>query len=196
MPNAYDNQIYAYAPGLSATTVEAPSTAITEGSSLVIRGTVTDQGPGQTCLGIPAKGTPAISDASQEAWMEYLYEQQPMPTNATGVPVSIDVIDSNNNYRNIGTATSDSSGTFSFQWTPDITGKYTVIATFAGSNSYYASSAETSFAVDPAPAATAAPTSAPASMADTYFMPAIAGLFVAIIVIGVILAILVIRKRP
>jgi len=46
-------------------------------------------------------------------WMEYLYQQQPMPTNATGVPVSIDVIDANGNYRNIGTATSDTTGAFS-----------------------------------------------------------------------------------
>ena len=28
--------------------------------------------------------------------------------------------------------TSDASGFYSYQWTPDITGKYTVIATFGG----------------------------------------------------------------
>ena len=72
--------------------------------------------------------------------MEYVYEQQPMPTNATGVPVTITVIDSNGNYRQIGTTTTDSSGMYSFPWTPDIRGKYTVIATFAGTGSYYGSS--------------------------------------------------------
>ncbi len=36
-----------------------------------------------------------------------------MPTNATGVPVNIDAIDANGNYRNIGTATSDTTGALS-----------------------------------------------------------------------------------
>ena len=161
VPNAYDNRLYCYAKGLSAVTVSAPDTAIPEGTSVLIKGTVTDQSPGQTCLGIPAKGTPAIADASMTAWMEYLYQGQPMPTNATGVPVSIDVIDANGNYRNIGTATSDTTGAFSLQWKPDISGKYTVIATFAGSEAYYSSAQETSFVVDPA-APTPAPTDAPA----------------------------------
>ena len=88
--------------------------------------------------------------------MEYVYMQKPKPTNATGVPVTLTVTDSNGNTRPIGTTTSDSSGAFSFQWAPDITGKYTVTATFAGSNAYYGSSAETAFAVDPE-AATASP---------------------------------------
>jgi hypothetical protein len=140
-------------------------------------------------------GVPAVSDASQSAWMEYVYMQKPKPTDATGVLVSINVIDSNGNYRNIGTTSSDSSGAFSFQWTPDITGKYTVIATFAGSESYYPSSSETSFAVDPAPI-TPAPTATPAtSAADLYFVPATAGLFIAIIIVGALLAILLLRKR-
>jgi hypothetical protein len=196
VPNAYDNRLYCYAKGLSATTVSAPDVAIPEGTSVLIKGTVTDQSPGQTCLGIPAKGTPAISDSSMTSWMEYLYQSQPMPANATGVPVSIDVIDSNGNFRNIGTTTSDISGAFSLQWKPDIPGKYTVIATFAGSEAYFASYAETFFAVDPA-APTPAPTQAPAqSVADMYFVPAIAGLFVLVIVIGVVLALLMLRKRP
>jgi hypothetical protein len=70
------------------------------------------------------------------------------------------------------------------------------MATFAGSESYWPSIAETSFAVDPAHP-TQAPTSTPTtSIADMYFIPAIAGLFVAIIVVGAILALLLLRKRP
>ena len=119
-------------------------------------------------------GVPAVSDKSQSAWMEYIYMQKPKPTDVTGVSVSVDVIDSNGNQRNIGITTSDSSGAFSLQWVPDIEGKYTVLANFAGSNSYWPSSAETSFAVDHA-AATPAPTVASTkSMADTYFVPAFA----------------------
>ena len=71
--------------------------------------------------------------------------QQPKPTNNTGVPVTLSVIDSNGNLRQIGTTTSDAAGTYSFTWTPDISGTYAVIANFAGSNSYYGSSAQTHF---------------------------------------------------
>ena len=127
--------------------------------------------------------------------MEYVYMQKPKPTNATGVPITLTVTDSNGNTRPIGTTTSDSSGSYSFQWTPDITGKYTVTATFAGSNAYYGSSAETAFAVDPE-ALTPAPTQAPSqSTVDQYFVPAVAGIIVAI-AIGFAITILVLRKRP
>jgi outer membrane protein assembly factor BamB len=194
LPNSYDNNLYCYGQGRSATTVDAPAVAIPHGSSLVIRGTVTDQSPGQTCLGIPAAGTPAIADECMTPWMEYLYMQQPKPTNATGVLVSIDVIDSNGNYRNIGTPTSDSSGMFSYTWTPDIPGDYKVIATFAGSESYFGSSAETSFHVSEAPAATPAPTPAPASLADLYFLPMSIVTVILIVIVGAIV-ILMLRKR-
>ncbi len=59
-------------------------------------------------------GLPCVSDDSMSKRMEYVYQQQLMPTNTTGVTVSIDVLDANNNYRNIGTATSDDHGFFSF----------------------------------------------------------------------------------
>ena len=78
-------------------------------------------------------------------------------------------------------------GTFSLTWMPDIAGDYTVYASFAGSNSYWPSHAMTTFVVDVA-AATPAPTAAPTeSVADMYFVPAIAGLFVAIIVVGLLI---------
>jgi len=186
--NSYDDHIYCIGKGPSATTVQAPMTGITAGNSVVISGTVTDQSPG-------AKGTPAIADVNMEAWMEYLYEQQAMPTNANGVPVSIDAVDPNGNFINIGTATSDISGNFGLAWkTPDVPGQYTIIATFAGSKSYGSSYAET-YAIVSEAAPTVAPTAAPVeSTADLYFVPAIAGLFVAIIVVG-LLIILVLRKR-
>ena len=94
--------------------------------------------------------------------MEAVYEQQEMPTNITGVPVALYVLDSNNNYRSIGTTTTDASGTFSYTWTPNITGNYTIYATFAGTGAYYGSSAETHiYASSPAP--TQAPTATPVS---------------------------------
>jgi hypothetical protein len=195
VPNAYDNQLYCYAKGQTAVTISAPDIAVSQGTSVLIKGTVTDQSPGQTCLGVPAKGTPAISDASMTSWMEYLYQQQPMPTNATGVPVSIDVIDSNGNYRNIGTATSDTTGAFSLQWKPDVPGKYTVIATFAGSESYYSSAQETSFAVDSA-TATAPPQPVTAQPpTEMYIAAAAVAMIIAIAIVGALILISV-RKRP
>ena len=71
--NGYDNEMYCIGPGNTATTVSAPTVTTSAGTPEIIQGTVTDQSPGQTCLGIPAAGTPAISDASMSAWMEYLY---------------------------------------------------------------------------------------------------------------------------
>jgi hypothetical protein len=195
MPNAYDNQLYCYGKGLSATTVSAPETTQTLGTKILVKGTVTDNSPGQTSLGIPAKGTPAISDDSMTAWMEYLYMQQPIPTNATGVEVVIEVLDSNNNYYEVGRTTSDASGLYSLAFTPEVAGKYTIIARFAGSESYYSSSAETAINVDNPPTATPQPTQAPASLADQYILPGIIGIIVAIAVVGALLAMLLLKKR-
>jgi hypothetical protein len=159
--NGYDNQIYAIGKGLSATTVTAPQTGIPFGSTAMITGTVTDQSPGQTSLGIPAAGTPAIADESMTQWMKYLYQQQPKPTNATGVNVKLTAVDPNGNFQDIGTATSDIAGSYVISWTPPVPGIYTITATFAGSNSYYSSSAETHMLISTtsiAPVVTSAPT--------------------------------------
>ena len=62
-------------------TVDAPQIAVTAGTPIVIRGTITDQSPGSK-----AKGTAAISDASMGQWMEYMFMQKMhLPTDATGV---------------------------------------------------------------------------------------------------------------
>jgi len=197
--NYYDNSIFCIGKGPSATTIEAPKQAIKQGDSLVISGTVTDIAAGTQQHEQAARfpnGVPAVSDASQGQWMEYVYMQKPRPTNITGVPITISVVDANGNYREIGSVTSDADGFYSLNWKPDIDGKYTVYASFGGSDSYWPSHAVTAFAVDPA-APTASPTEAPTqSAADMYFVPAIVGLFIAIFVVGALLAILLIRKRP
>jgi hypothetical protein len=196
--NGYDNQIYVTGRGPSQTTVDAPKAGIQLGNSLIISGSVTDIASGTTQNEQASRfpeGVPCASDASMSGWMSYVYQQRPLPANFTGVDVTIDVLDSNNNYRSIGTAKTDASGTYSLQWAPDVEGKYTVIAHFTGTNGYWPSYSETSFAVDPAPATPSpAPTQAP-SMADLYFIPAISGLFVAIIVV-MALVLLGFRKRP
>jgi hypothetical protein len=197
--SAYDNQIYAYGLGPSKTTVTAPTVGVSTSTPITITGTVTDISAGSQQQAVAANfpnGLPCVSDASMTQWMEYVYQQQPFPSNATGVPVTVDVLDSNGNYRNIGTTTSDVSGKFSFTWKPDIPGDYTIIATFHGSESYYSSYDEAFFTASAA-APTSAPTAIPAtSVADTYFVPAIAGLFVLIIIVLALVVINMLRKRP
>jgi hypothetical protein len=197
--NYYDNQIYSVGMGPSQTTVTAPNVGITTATTITISGTVTDIAAGTKQNEQAARfpnGVPAVSDASMSAWMEYVYMQKPRPTDITGVPVSIDVIDSNGNYRNIGTATSDSYGAFSLAWTPDISGSYTVIATFAGSQAYWGSSAEASFYASDAPTIT--PTNGSQSNAATIadIMMFTVGAAIAVIIAVAIATILILRKRP
>ncbi len=158
--NYYDNSIYAVGKGPSAITVDAPLTNIARGQSVTIRGTVTDVSAGakQKIQDGLFNVVPAISDESQAAWMEYIYMQKPMPTDATGVTVKLTTLDPNGNTVDIATVTSDSSGLFYTNWTPQIEGSYKIIATFAGSNSYWGSTATTAMSVGPAPSASPIPT--------------------------------------
>jgi outer membrane protein assembly factor BamB len=196
--NYYDGQLYCIGKGPSATTVSVPNNVVNLGSSVLIQGTITDIAAGTNQNEQAARfpnGVPAVSDASQGLWMDYVYMQKPRPTDTTGVPIVLSVVDSNGNYREIGTTTS-TDGFFTYNWKPDIEGLYTVYASFAGSESYWPSHAVTSFAVDPAPA-TPMPTEAPVqSVADMYFVPAVAGIIVSIFIVGIILALLMLRKRP
>ena len=184
--NGYDNQIYTVGRGPSATTVTAPNTAVESGSPVVIRGTVTDTSAGtaqtQQVADFP-NGVPVASDPSMKDWMGYVYQQKPLANTFTGVPVTISVLDSNNNFRTIGTATTDATGLYSLTWTPDIAGNFTVYANFAGTQGYWQSYAETTFVAYSAHATTTPTATTATSVADAYFVPAIAGLFVLIIIV-------------
>ena len=200
--NEFDNQIYAFGMGPTKTTCQTPLGGVIQGNSLTVQGTVMDISPGTTQTQLALRfpnGVPAVNDASQTSWMEYVYYQNPKPTSASGVDVSISIIDPNGNLNQVGTTHSDSNGYYAFEVTPDMTvagpGMYTVLASFAGSNAYWPSQSESSFTIGE-PAATPAPTSQPTeSAADAYFVPAIAGLFVLIIVVAIVLALLMLRKK-
>jgi hypothetical protein len=192
--NSYDSKIYTFGKGPIALTVTAPDLAAAYGQPIVIRGTATDIAAGtkqdEQAARFPS-GVPAVSDESMSAWMEYVYMQKPRPTDITGVSVSLDVIDANGNYRNIGTTTSNANGVFSFTWTPDIEGSYSVIASFAGSESFWPAHAESSFAVS-APE----PTPSPQPVAnipsnDMYF----AASTIAIIIAIAIATIIIVKKK-
>jgi outer membrane protein assembly factor BamB len=195
--DTYDQRVYAIGKGPSATTVGAPDLGVPFGSSVTIRGTVMDTSPGTEDYSLTARfpnGVPAVSDDGMSDWMLYVYKQFARPANATGVEVKLSVLDSNGNYRDIGTATSDTDGFFSFSWKPDIPGKFTVYAMFAGSESYWPSHAVTAFTVDDAPEATPPPTPTPAPMTDMYLFGATTGIIVAIVAVGLVL-VLMLRKR-
>ncbi len=193
--NGYDNQIYAYGMGPTRTTANAQAF----GSSIVISGSITDISAGSQQDAVAANfpnGLPCVSDASMTQFMEAVYEQQPMPTNITGVPVTISVLDSNGNSRVIGTTTTNAMGDYGLTWTPDIPGNFTVTATFCGTQSYYGSSATTYFYANAA-APTPAPTATPISLASTqaYIMEGVAAIIVVVIIIGVAIM-LMLRRKP
>ena len=152
--NTYDQHIYAIGTGPSKTTVEAPLTAITQGSSVIIRGTVMDISPGTTDPVIAIRfpnGVPAVSDASMTDYMKYVYNQI-LPINMVdGVDVFVVIQDPNGDYYS-EVVTTDSNGVFSLMWAPSIVGEYKVTALFEGSKSYFSSQATTAFGVDQAPA--------------------------------------------
>ena len=148
--NGYDNRIYCFGKGKTATTVTASSKVIAKGDTVLIEGTVTDQSPGDTCLGIPAAGTPAIADEYMTEWMEYLYMQQPCPMNLNGVPVKLEAFSEDGSYIELGTVTSNAYGDFVYEWTPPDEKLYTIMATFDGSDSYWRSYDATYLSVGPA----------------------------------------------
>jgi hypothetical protein len=197
--NSYDNQIYAFGKGATKLTVNAPSAGATTTATITISGTISDISAGSQQAGVIENypnGLPAVSDSSMEQFMESVYMQQTMPNNTTGVPITLSVLDANGNFRTIGTTTSDASGTFAYNWIPDISGAYTLYATFGGSESYYGSAANSHFyASEQAPTPTGQPNQTSSSMVDTYFLPSVVAIILVIIIVGAVLW-LAIRKRP
>lgn len=193
----YDNRIYSFGKGASATTVEASPKISTNGDKVLVEGYVTDIAPGTSSYDVAARfpqGVPAVSDASMTDWMQYVYMQYPRPTDATGVTVVISVVDPNGNMYTVGTATSDANGFYSTTFVPEVSGDYRVIATFEGSKSYWSSHAETAICVDEAAAPTAAPV-VEQSLVEQYFVPAVVGIILAIFIVGIVI-VLMVRKRP
>ena len=192
----YDTQLYCIGKGPSSTTVVAPDTDVTTGHKMIIRGSVTDQSPGaQTISKTKGFMVPAVSDEDQQAYMEYLYEQQAKPANVKGVPVTLSAIDPNGNLVPIGTATSDMNGNYGFAWDiPDVSGSYTILAQFEGSESYFKSQASTYAFVSDAEAPHE-PTPTPAPATDMTVLGVGVAAIIAIILVGVILG-LMLRKRP
>jgi hypothetical protein len=136
--------------------------------------------------------------------MEYLHMQMPIAglwgnETITGVPVILTAIDSNGNVVDIGTTTTNGYyGTFGYTWTPPNEGQYTILASFAGDDSYGSSASASTVSVGPAPVATATPTTstAPSNLATTSdLMLYIVGVGIAIIIAIAIVGVLLLRKH-
>lgn len=182
--------MYVYGKGKSATTVAATPKTIANGATVLIEGAVLDQSPAQP-------GTPCVSKESMTTYMEYLHMQKPIPDGhtVTGVPVMLLAIDSSGNVIDIGTVTSDVSGSFGCAWTPPEEGLYKITATFLGDDSYGSSWTETRVSVGPAPEAPPAPEEPQAAPDNTPMFAGIIAAVIVAIVIGLV-NLLAIRKRP
>ena len=193
----YDGYLYCYGRGQTKTTITTPDTTVSNGTSLIIKGSVLDMSPAQP-------GTPAVSRDSMRTQMEYLHMQQPIDglfhnETITGVPVTLTAIDSNGNVIDIGSATTNGYyGTFSMEWTPPAAGKYTIIASFAGDDSYGSSTAGAGLSVGTTSQQTQ-PTQSPQpgtgiSASDATLL--VVGATIAIIIAIAIVGLLILRRRP
>lgn len=191
--NADDGYMYVYGKGQTATTVSAPDLVVTQGTGVVIKGTVLDMSPAQ-------EGTPCVSVESMTTQMEYLHMQLPIDgiwhnETLTGVTVKLTAIDSNGNSIDIGTVvTSGYYGTFSKAWTPPNEGDYQIIASFAGDDSYGSSSASTGISVSAAASTTPSPTPLAIASNPPYEMYTV-GMGIAIIIAIAIVGLLILRKK-
>jgi len=148
--SSYDGTMYVLGKGQSKTSVSGPQAAITKGGSVVLTGKVLDQSPAS--LDKVAGGIACVADESMAMWMDYNYLQMPMggfygDEEVKGVMVVLTAEDEHGGYTYIGEAYTDASGTYSYVWKPENTGKYTVTATFMGSNAYGSSYDSTAIGV-------------------------------------------------
>jgi len=185
--NGYDNRIYCFGKGQTATTITGPENVQPLGTKVLIKGTVMDQSPG-------AEGTPAIADEYMSEWMEYLYMQKPCPMEVIGVPVKLEAFGSDDSYIELGTVTSNSYGDFVFEWAPPDEGLYTIMATFEGSDSYWRSYDATYLSVGPAaaPSGPIEPEPTEAPLITTEIAIIVAAVIVAV---ALIIGFWIIRKR-
>jgi hypothetical protein len=191
--NPYDGYMYVFGKGMSTTTVTASPKTPAQGAQVLIEGTVMDMSPAQP-------NTPCVSQDSMGLQMEIIHMQMPQAglwgnETISGVPVILTAIGSDGSVIDIGSTTTNGYyGTFSYAWTPLKEDVYTIMASFAGDDSYGSSSAATGLSVGPAP--TEAPTAT--TQAQTDYMPTLTGILAGVVVaiiISVIALAVVLRKH-
>ena len=185
--NCYDNEVYCFGQGPTATTVSITGS----GNALTIVGSVSDQSAGAKQLVEDGlfNVVPVVSDAYMSPWMEYLYMQKPEPTNAVGVTVKLTAIDPDCNTIDIGSTTTDLNGNYGLAWNPTDEGTYKITATFEGTNAYYGSEDTTYLTVGKSSSVN---DSATAAGTDSTL---IIGIAVIALIIAVVAIIFAMRKR-
>jgi hypothetical protein len=129
--------------------------------------------------------------------MEYLYMQHPIDglyhnETITGVPVILTAIGSKGNVIDIGTTTTNGYyGTFGMAWAPSEEDTYTIMASFAGDDSYGSSQAATTLNVGPAPVVP----STPEIPTPVDYTPLLYGILVVGIIAIVLILVAIFRKK-
>jgi len=150
--DGYDGATYAFSKGPSQVTVTCPDVAVTLGTPVLIKGTMMDMSPGMP-------NTPCVSDADQADWVRYLYMNRAKPALANGVPVFLQAVNTaTGTLTDIWHAQSDTLGKWEYAWTPTEAGTYKILATFEGTEAYYASQDEAPLVVIAAPSPVVTPT--------------------------------------
>ena len=174
---------YAFGKGKTATTVTTQQVQ----DGMLIEGSVLDLSPG-------APNTPAVSEADMAEWMDYLHGQNATLINSPPVPKGVSVqltaIGSDGNVVDLGSVTSDSTGHFGYYWKSTNAGLYTVYATFAGSESYWASFSSGSGVVAEAQETssnTASGSTTNNSEVITYVVAGVIAIIIAIAIVGALL---------
>jgi hypothetical protein len=191
--NNYDGYMYVFGKGKSEATVTGPETTVPLGTAVLIEGTVMDLFPAHP-------GTPCVSKDSMTTQMENIHLQMPITglwnnETLTGVPVTLTAIGSDGSVYDLGSVTTNGYyGTFSHAWTPPKEDKYTVMASFAGDESYGSSSAATAINVGPAPTTPETP-EIPTPVDNKNLLYGVLVAVVVAIVIGLAALIGVFRKK-
>ena len=181
--NNYDNQIYCFGKGQTATEVSASPSVVGSGGSVLIQGRIKDLSPA-------VQNNPAVvPDQYMGAWMEYLVEQQALPAlpaGGVGVPVTLTATKSDGTTISLGTVNADCEGNFNYVWSPPSNDVFEIAAVFGGTNSYFTSYGSTSVA-----AVAAGSTGGTADSLGMYIIVA-----TIVIIIAIAIAVLLLRKRP
>jgi hypothetical protein len=112
-----------------------------------------------------------------------------------GVEVKLETLDPNGNFYEIGRTTSDTSGFYSLMWEPPVPGKYTIIATFEGSDSYWRSFSETAIGVEEPPSPGEPIEPEPIQPAEAPLISTEVAIIIAVAVVIGIVAFWTLRKR-
>ncbi|MGD6810136.1 MAG: PQQ-binding-like beta-propeller repeat protein [Candidatus Bathyarchaeia archaeon] len=184
----FDGNLYCIGKGQTSTSVTIQNNVVTNHATALITGNVLDQSP-------VSAGTQAVADASMSEWMDYLHMQNSTllnnPPTPEGVQVTLTALYPDGSTQTIGTTTTNSKGNYAVSFVPNMTGMYTITASFAGTSAYYSSDSETQLSVVAASETT--PNTVTQTTADNTML--LYGIMVLVVVAIILAALALIRKK-